>query len=73
MLSSGDETDGVTELEEEKGKRRGWGGFGPSGLSQIVDDWDGVGIVEICGQRRVGKSVSPSWGQIARSMSLGES
>lgn len=60
QLTSGGETDGVREMEEEKGKRRvGWGGFGADGLTALVGDWDGVGIVELAGQRRVGKSVSP--------------
>ena len=49
---------GAKEMEEEKGKRAGWGGFGADGLTALVGDWDGVGVVEISGQRRVGKSVS---------------
>ena len=42
-----------------------WSGFGIDGLNVIFEDeWDGCGIVEIAGMRRVGKSVSPvatSW------------
>ena len=38
-----------------------WSGFGIDGLNAIFEDgWDGCGIVEIAGMRRVGKSVSPS-------------
>jgi DNA repair protein RAD51 len=33
-------------------------GWGLSGLDGIIEEWDGVGIVEISGPRRVGKSVS---------------
>ena len=58
-LTAGHESDGAREGEEEKGKRAGWGGLGADGLTALVGGWDGVGILELCGQRRVGKSVRP--------------
>lgn len=52
---------GVEELElEERGKGAGWTGFGVAGLDGLVGDWDGKGVVEICGPQRVGKSVGSS-------------
>jgi hypothetical protein len=50
--------DGNTVFEKEKGKQRQWAGFGLSELDSLVAEWDGSGIIEICGPRRVGKSVS---------------
>lgn len=35
-----------------------WLGFGVKGLDELLGDWDGVGILEIAGPRKVGKSVS---------------
>jgi len=50
---SGDEV-----LKNEKSGT--WSGFGIDGLDGIFwDGWDGAGIIEIAGMRRVGKSVSP--------------
>ena len=57
-------SDGFTVYEAEKvkgkGKEREKVGWGLEGLDGIIDEWDGVGIVELSGPRRVGKSVSPS-------------
>lgn len=40
-------------------KRGKWPGFGIDRLDDIFgDEWDGVGILEVAGMRRVGKSVS---------------
>ncbi|CAD6586258.1 MAG: hypothetical protein TREMPRED_004378, partial [Tremellales sp. Tagirdzhanova-0007] len=40
------------------GQRAEWSGFGVDGVDQLFGDpWDGVGIVEISGMRRVGKSL----------------
>lgn len=35
-----------------------WLGFGVKGLDELLGDWDGVGVLEIAGPRKVGKSVS---------------
>ena len=43
-----------------KGKGKEKVGWGLEGLDGIIAEWDGVGIVELSGPRRVGKSVSPS-------------
>ena len=57
-------SDGHTVYEARKlkgkGKERERVGWGLEGLDGIIDEWDGVGIVELSGPRRVGKSVSPS-------------
>lgn len=58
-LSSGIARSGAKVLEEEKAKPVGWQGFGALGVTGLVEPWDGVGVVELCGLRRVGKSVSP--------------
>ncbi|OXG25687.1 hypothetical protein C361_01647 [Cryptococcus neoformans Tu259-1] len=34
-----------------------WLGFGVKGLDELLDDWDGVGVLEIAGPRKVGKSL----------------
>ncbi|KIR67570.1 hypothetical protein I314_01987 [Cryptococcus bacillisporus CA1873] len=34
-----------------------WLGFGVKGLDELLGDWDGVGILEIAGPRKVGKSL----------------
>ncbi|WVO19698.1 uncharacterized protein IAS62_000988 [Cryptococcus decagattii] len=34
-----------------------WLGFGVQGLDELLGDWDGVGILEIAGPRKVGKSL----------------
>lgn len=38
----------------------GWSGWGIEGLDRLIggEEWDGVGVVEVCGPKRVGKSVS---------------
>ena len=36
-----------------------WGGWGVNGLDSLFG-WDGVGVMEISGARRVGKSVRPA-------------
>ncbi|KIR43308.1 hypothetical protein I307_03611 [Cryptococcus deuterogattii 99/473] len=33
-----------------------WLGFGVKGLDELLGDWDGVGVLEIAGPRKVGKS-----------------
>ncbi|ODN84195.1 hypothetical protein L202_00194 [Cryptococcus amylolentus CBS 6039] len=34
-----------------------WRGFGVKGLDEMVESWDGVGVLEIAGPRKVGKSL----------------
>nr|KIR87410.1 hypothetical protein I308_02354 [Cryptococcus tetragattii IND107] len=34
-----------------------WLGFGVKGLDELLGDWDGVGVLEIAGPRKVGKSL----------------
>ncbi|KAE8540133.1 hypothetical protein D1P53_004071 [Cryptococcus gattii VGV] len=34
-----------------------WLGFGVKGLDELLGDWDGVGVLEITGPRKVGKSL----------------
>lgn len=48
------------EAGKGKGKGKEKVGWGLEGLDGIIAEWDGVGIVELSGPRRVGKSVSPS-------------
>lgn len=56
--------DGNEAYEEGKGKGKGksplgsFKGWELSRLDSMLGQWDGVGIVEISGARRVGKSVS---------------
>jgi DNA repair protein RAD51 len=57
-LTAPPEEDGYTVFEKEKGKQRQWAGFGLTGLDDLVGDWDGTGVIELSGPRRVGKSVS---------------
>jgi DNA repair protein RAD51 len=54
-------SDGHTACEAGKGKGKGREkvGWGLEGLDSIIGEWDGVGIVELSGPRRVGKSVCP--------------
>jgi hypothetical protein len=54
--------DGNEAYEEEIGKSpvprfKGWG---LPRLDHVLNEWDGIGIVELSGPRRVGKSVSTS-------------
>ncbi|KAL7423772.1 hypothetical protein Q5752_001356 [Cryptotrichosporon argae] len=35
----------------------GWREFGLGGLDEVLGGWDGAGVMEICGGRRVGKSL----------------
>jgi hypothetical protein len=60
-------SDGHTAYEAGKGKGKGREkvGWGLEGLDSIIGEWDGVGIVELSGPRRVGKSVSPSFKSMA--------
>jgi len=60
--------DGNEAYEEGKGKGKGksplgsFKGWELPRLDSMLGQWDGVGIVEISGPRRVGKSVSiPNW------------
>jgi len=55
-------SDGFTAYGVGKGKGKGKEkvGWGLEGLDGIIAEWDGVGIVELSGSRRVGKSVSSS-------------
>lgn len=50
----------IQEYEQEREGRR-WTGWGTEGLDGLIGDWDGVGVVEICGTQRTGKSVSLSF------------
>ena len=51
----------MLKREEETLKGCVWTGWGVHGLDGLVgEDWAGVGVVEITGQRRVGKSVGPA-------------
>ncbi|WVQ71164.1 hypothetical protein IAR50_000689 [Cryptococcus sp. DSM 104548] len=34
-----------------------WRGFGVKGLDEMIESWDGVGLLEIAGPRKVGKSL----------------
>jgi hypothetical protein len=54
--------DGNTALEEEKGKRKAieTGIWGLPHLDSLIAEWDEIGICEISGPRRVGKSVCPN-------------
>lgn len=56
-LTAGPTATGNDALEEEKGKSAGWDGYGVDGLDGLFGEWDGIGVVEVCGARRVGKSV----------------
>jgi DNA repair protein RAD51 len=51
---------GNEAYEEGKGKSPigRFEGWGLPRLDHVLNEWDGVGIVEIAGPRRVGKSVS---------------
>jgi hypothetical protein len=53
---------GEHELEYQERMLSGvsWEGWGISNLDDLVDGWDGIGIVEIAGGKRVAKSVSHS-------------
>lgn len=61
-LTAPSTSDGFTAYEVGKGKGKGKEkvGWELEGLDGIIGEWDGVGIVELSGPRRVGKSVSPS-------------
>jgi DNA repair protein RAD51 len=62
-LTAPSTSDGFTAYEVGKGKGKGKGrekvGWGLEGLDGIIAEWDGAGIVELSGPRRVGKSVCP--------------
>jgi DNA repair protein RAD51 len=61
-LTAPSSSDGYTAYEVGKGKGKGKErvGWELEGLDGIIAEWNGVGIVELSGPRRVGKSVSPS-------------
>jgi DNA repair protein RAD51 len=63
-LTEPSSSDGFTAYEVGKGKGKGKEkvGWGLEGLDGIISEWDGVGIVELSGPRRVGKSVCPIFG-----------
>jgi len=48
--------DTIYALEKPKATRETWLGWGVRGLDELLE-WDGVGVVEIAGSKRVGKSV----------------
>jgi DNA repair protein RAD51 len=60
-LTAPSSSDGFTAYEVGKGKGKGREkvGWELEGLDSIIGEWDGVGIVELSGPRRVGKSVCP--------------
>jgi DNA repair protein RAD51 len=62
-LTAPSSSDGFTAYQVGKGKGKGREkvGWGLEGLDGIIGEWDGVGIVELSGPRRVGKSVSNIW------------
>jgi hypothetical protein len=46
--------------DEEKMKDLHWDGFGIDGLDGLMVGFCGTGVVEVCGSKSVGKSVSPA-------------
>jgi DNA repair protein RAD51 len=65
-LTAPSSSDGYSAYEAGKGKGKGKGkekvGWELEGLDGIIAEWDGIGIVELSGPRRVGKSVCPIFG-----------
>lgn len=43
------------------GNKAIWGGWGTRGMDGLIgSEWDGVGVIELSGAKRVGKSVRVS-------------
>ncbi|OCF38562.1 hypothetical protein I317_07672 [Kwoniella heveanensis CBS 569] len=50
--------DGQDERDEDDGSEESaWAGWGISGLDDVVAGWNGIGVMEIAGPKKVGKSL----------------